>query len=64
MRYLKVENLTKIYTDTPIIDQLSFTVDQGQKVALVAKNGGGKSTLLRLIMNQLDKTDGHIEWRK
>lgn len=39
MRYFKAENLTKIYTDKPIIDQLTFTVEKGQKIALVAKNG-------------------------
>ena len=47
---LKVDQLTKIYTGRPIIDHLSFTVEQGQKIALVAKNGGGKTTLLRLLM--------------
>ena len=64
MRYLRVQNLTKSYTARPIIDDLSFSLDKGQKVALVAKNGGGKTTLLKLIMNQLDKTDGTIERRK
>ena len=47
---LKVDQLTKIYTGRPIIDHLSFTVEQWQKIALVAKNGGGKTTLLRLLM--------------
>ena len=61
---LKVDQLTKIYTGRPIIDHLSFTVEQGQKIALVAKNGGGKTTLLRLLMWELDKTDGKVEWRK
>lgn len=64
MRYLRVQNLTKSYTARPIIDDLSFSLDKGQKVALVAKNGGGKTTLLKLIMNQLDKTDGTVERRK
>lgn len=64
MRYLRVQNLTKSYTARPIIDQLSFSLDKGQKVALVAKNGWWKTTLLKLIMNQLDKTDGMIERRK
>ena len=64
MRYLRVQNLTKSYTARPIIDDLSFSLDKGQKVALVAKNGGGKTTLLKLIMNQLDKTDGSVERRK
>ncbi|MDO4714130.1 MAG: ATP-binding cassette domain-containing protein [bacterium] len=64
MWYLQVENLTKVYVDKPIVDQLSFSLLQGQKVALVAKNGGGKTTLLKLIMGELDKTDGKVEFRK
>ncbi len=64
MRYFRAENLTKIYTDKPIIDQLTFSVEKGKKIALVAKNGGGKSTLLRLMMGSLDKTDGKIERKR
>ena len=64
MRYLRVQNLTKSYTARPIIDQLSFSLEKGQKIALVAKNGWWKTTLLKLIMNQIDKTDGTIERRK
>lgn len=64
MWYLQVENLTKVYVDKPIVDQLSFSLLQGQKVALVAKNGWGKTTLLKLIMGELDKTDGKVEFRK
>lgn len=64
MRYFKAEKLTKIYTDTAIIDQLSFTIEKGQKIALVAKNGWGKTTLLRLMMGTLDKTEGNCEFRK
>lgn len=64
MRYFRTENLTKIYTDKPIIDQLTFSIEKGKKIALVAKNGGGKSTLLRLMMGMLDRTDGTLERRK
>lgn len=64
MRYFKAENLTKIYTDKPIVDQLNFTVEKDQKIALVAKNGGGKSTLIKLMLWKLDLTDGKVEWRK
>lgn len=50
MRYFKAENLTKIYIDRAIIDQLSFSIEKGQKIALVAKNGGGKTTLIKLML--------------
>jgi len=64
MQYFKAENLTKIYVTRPIIDHLSFTVEKGQKIALVAKNWEGKSTLLKLMMEKLDITEGTIEWKK
>lgn len=64
MRYFKAENLTKIYTDRAIIDQLSFSIEKGQKIALVAKNGGGKTTLIKLMLWELDPTDGKVEFRK
>jgi ABC-type multidrug transport system ATPase subunit len=38
MQYFKAENLTKIYVTKPIINHLSFTIEKGQKIALVAKN--------------------------
>ncbi len=64
MRYFKAQQLTKIYTSKPIIDHLSFSIEKGQKIALVAKNGEGKTTLLKLMLGELDPTDGQLEWRK
>lgn len=64
MLYLKATNLTKAYTDKPLVDHVDFSLSKGQKIALVAKNGAGKSTFIRLLMGQLDVTDGTIERRK
>jgi ABC transport system ATP-binding/permease protein len=64
MLYLKATNLTKAYTDKPLVDHVDFSLSKGQKVALVAKNGAGKSTLIKLLMGKLDVTDGTIERRK
>ena len=47
--YLQVEDLTKHYGDLPLFENLSFSIMQDQKVALIAKNGTGKSTLMNLI---------------
>ncbi|UCS95166.1 ABC-F family ATP-binding cassette domain-containing protein [Echinicola marina] len=50
MNYLSVENLSKAYGDKPLFNNISFGIDQGQKVALVGINGAGKSTLMKIIM--------------
>lgn len=49
MNYLSVEQLSKTFGDRTILDNISFGVDQGQKVALVGINGSGKSTLLKIL---------------
>lgn len=64
MLYLKTQNLTKTYTTSPIIDHLDLTLSKGEKIAIVAKNGWGKSTLLKLLTNQIDKTDGIVQRKK
>ena len=50
MNYLSVENLTKSYGEKLLFQNISFGIDEGQKVALIAGNGTGKSTLLNIIM--------------
>ena len=47
--YLQVEDLTKSYGDRMLFDSITFGVNQGDKIGVIAKNGTGKSTLLRLI---------------
>ncbi len=49
MNYLSLENITKTYGEKVLFQNLSLQINKGQKVALVAKNGTGKSTLLRVI---------------
>ena len=49
MNYLALENVTKTYGEKVLFDGISLQISKGQKVALVAKNGTGKSTLLRVI---------------
>ena len=47
--FLNIENLTKSYGDRLLMDDLTFGVDEGDKIGIVAKNGTGKSTLLRML---------------
>jgi len=50
MNYLSVESLTKSFGDKVLFKNISFGIEQGQKVALVGINGAGKSTLMKIIM--------------
>jgi ATP-binding cassette subfamily F protein uup len=47
--YLQVENLSKYWGELALFDGISFSVAEGQKVAMIAKNGAGKSTLMDII---------------
>lgn len=64
---IEVENLTKIYP-TPdggqktILDNVSFTIERGDRIALVGANGAGKSTLIRMLSEQEAPTSGTIRY--
>ena len=45
---------------TPLFSGLSFTLEPGDRLGLVAANGRGKSSLLRVLAGQLDPTSGHV----
>lgn len=51
---LIVENVGKAYGDHQVFDHAEFTLRRGEKVAFVGKNGEGKSTLVKCIMNEID----------
>ena len=52
MNYLTVESITKTYGPKILFRDLSLMIDKGQKIALVAKNGTGKSTLMRVLTGE------------
>jgi len=52
MNYLAVENLTIHYGDKIIFDDVNFYINKGDKIALVAKNGTGKTTLFKMIFGE------------
>ena len=58
-----VENLSKSFGEKTLFEGLSFGINKGQKIALVAKNGTGKSTLLSVIMGKELADGGNISFR-
>ena len=63
MNYLSVENLGKRYGERVLFSEVSFGLEQGQKMALVAKNGEGKTTLLELLNGDIKPDEGDVTWR-
>lgn len=60
---LEIRNLTKIYEDgTKAVDNVSFTVPEGEFLIVIGLSGSGKSTLLRCINRLIDPTEGEIIW--
>ncbi|HTA62086.1 MAG TPA: ABC-F family ATP-binding cassette domain-containing protein [Bacteroidia bacterium] len=64
MNYLSVENLSKSYGDKVLFEKITFGISRGDKVALVAKNGTGKTTLLNILKGSEIADEGRISWRK
>jgi len=62
MNYLSVENLSYHWGDVCLFDDISFGINEGQKTALVAKNGTGKTTLLNMLTAKLpnSNSDGKL----
>lgn len=61
--YLQIENLTKSIGDRILFDSITFGVNEGDKIGVVAKNGTGKTTLLRIIAGKDSADDGNITFR-
>ena len=59
---LSVDGLSKQFEHITICDDLHLNLFRGEKVALVGKNGIGKTSLLRLMLDELRKDDGQVDW--
>ena len=62
--YLDVQNLTKRFGAQVLFDNISFSIAEGQKVGLVARNGMGKSTLMSVLMDKEGHESGDIIYRR
>jgi phospholipid/cholesterol/gamma-HCH transport system ATP-binding protein len=58
---IKVENLTKEFDGRKVLDNISFTVEQGEILSIVGFSGSGKSTILKILCGLLNKDSGTID---
>jgi len=61
---LACQNITKSFGEEPVLSQVSFHVEEYEKVAVVGINGAGKSTLLKIIMHEMDPDEGTVTLAK
>lgn len=64
MNYATAENLTKSYGIKTLFEDISFNVNEGDKIAIVAKNGTGKSTLLKILLGKEIADSGEVTINK
>ena len=64
MNYLNAENISKSYGERTLFEGLSFSIHKGQKIAFIAKNGTGKTTILNIVAGVDYSDTGNITFRK
>ncbi|MCK0130225.1 ABC-F family ATP-binding cassette domain-containing protein [Flavobacteriaceae bacterium F08102] len=64
MNYISVENIAKSYGERVLFEDISFGINKGQKIAFVAKNGTGKTSILNLLVGKDSPDKGQIVMRK
>lgn len=58
--FLQIENITKSYGDRLLFSDINFSVEEGDKIGIIAKNGTGKSTLLKIIAGEETPDSGSV----
>ncbi len=64
MNYVSVENIAKAFGERILFKNISFGINEGQKIGFVAKNGTGKTSLLDIIAGDDDPDEGQVVYRK
>ena len=64
MNLLSVENISKAFGERIILENISFGINKDQKIAFIAKNGTGKTTLLNIIAGKDQPDSGQVVFRK
>lgn len=60
MQAVAVNDLTFSYDDAPVLKSIAFTIEQGEFIGVIGPNGGGKSTLLKILMGLLHPQSGNV----
>jgi ABC-2 type transport system ATP-binding protein len=60
---LQLQGLTRRYGEVVALDNLSFTVREGQMFGFVGPNGAGKTTTMRIVLGVLEPDRGEVRWR-
>jgi ABC-2 type transport system ATP-binding protein len=60
---LELQGLTRRYGDLVALDDLSFTVAEGEMFGFVGPNGAGKTTAMRIVLGVLEPDAGEVRWR-
>ncbi len=58
--YIELDNVSFKYDDAPVLENVSFTVRKGEYLGIIGPNGGGKTTLLKIILGLLHPTEGRV----
>ncbi|MHB1148303.1 MAG: ATP-binding cassette domain-containing protein, partial [Lutibacter sp.] len=64
MNYLSVENISKSFGEVALFSNVSFGINKDQKIAFIAKNGTGKTTILNIIAGLASADSGQVVSRK
>lgn len=61
MSILEVKNITKSYKNKKVLKDISFSISEGEIVALIGPNGAGKTTIMKIISDLLKQDDGTVK---
>ena len=60
MNLINIENLTKAYTERKLFDKAAFSLQEGEKVGVIGRNGTGKTTLLKVLTGEEEPDEGTV----
>ncbi len=61
-KVLEIEGLSKAFGDNKVLENVSLRVDRGDRIAIIGPNGIGKSTMLKILIGELEADSGEAEW--
>ena len=64
MNYLSIDNISKAFSDKLLFENISFGIEKGEKTALVAANGTGKSTMMKILVGKEESDKGSISYNE